>query len=446
MATSADLKRRDQAAADTRFFGHPRGLATLFFTEMWERFSYYGMRAILVLYMVAPVASGGLGLATARAAAIYGLYTGSVYAMSIPGGWLADRFLGAQLAVLLGGVGIAAGNGLIALGSAPMLYAGLIVVVLGAGLLKPNVSAMVGGLYGERDIRRDAGFSIFYMGINLGAILAPLLCGYLAQRVNWRLGFAAAAAVMILGLAQFVGFRSTLKHVGGRPARAARTGSAGTRSPLTADEWRRIGAIGVLFVFSAIFWMSFEQAGSSLNLFADQLTRDRLLGFTFPSSWFQSVEPVFVVSLAPVFSWLWLSMRDRQPSSPAKFAYGLLAAVVAFAIITYASTLTGGGRVSPLWLVLVYFFQAIGELLLSPVGMSTTTKLAPQRMVGLMMGVWYLSISAGNYLAGFAATFYRPGRDALVAMFGAVALLTLVSAIVLAALTPFMRRLMGTVR
>ncbi len=446
MAASADLKRRDQTNADMRFFGHPRGLATLFFTEMWERFSYYGMRAILVLYMVAPAATGGLGLPTARAAAVYGLYTGSVYAMSIPGGWLADRFLGARLAVLLGGLAIAVGNGLIALHSTAMLYAGLIVVVLGTGLLKPNVSAMVGGLYSEHDIRRDAGFSIFYMGINLGAILAPLLCGYLAQRVSWPLGFAAAAAVMMLGLAQFLAFRTTLQHVGGRPAHTPRAGPDRTRSPLTPEEWRRIGAIGLLFVFSAIFWMSFEQAGSSLNLFADQLTRNSFLGVTFPSSWFQSVEPVFVVALAPVFSWLWLSMGDRQPSSPAKFAGGLLAAVAAFAIITYASTLTSGGRVSPLWLVLVYWFQAVGELLLSPVGMSTTTKLAPQRMVGLMMGVWYLSISAGNYLAGFAATFYRPGPEALVAMFGSVALLTLVSAIILAALIPFMRRLMGTVR
>jgi POT family proton-dependent oligopeptide transporter len=445
MATGADIRKHDRAGADTRFFGHPRGLATLFFTEMWERFSYYGMRAILVLYMVAPVANGGLGFGTARAATVYGLYTGSVYAMSIPGGWLADRVLGARLAVLLGGIGIAAGNGLIALGSAPLLYAGLIVVVLGTGLLKPNVSAMVGGLYSERDPRRDAGFSIFYMGINTGAILAPFLCGYLAQRVNWTLGFAAAAAVMVLGLAQFLGFGSTLAHVGGRPEEVREAGRV-SRSPLTADEWRRIGAIAVLFVFSTVFWMSFEQAGSSLNLFADQLTRDTLFGFNFPSSWFQSVEPIFVVLFAPVFSWIWLSMGERQPSSPAKFAYGLIAAVIAFAIITYASTLTAAGRVSPVWLVLVYLFQAFGELLLSPVGLSTTTKLAPQRMVGLMMGVWFLSISAGNYLAGYAATFYRPGPNALVTMFGSVALLTLFSAVILAALTPSLRRLMGTVR
>jgi POT family proton-dependent oligopeptide transporter len=446
MATGADIRKHDRSTADTRFFGHPRGLATLFFTEMWERFSYYGMRAILVLYMVAPVANGGLGFGTARAATIYGLYTGSVYAMSIPGGWLADRVLGARLAVLLGGIGIAVGNGLIALGSAPLLYTGLSVVVLGTGLLKPNVSAMVGGLYSERDPRRDAGFSIFYMGINTGAILAPFLCGYLAQRVNWTLGFAAAAAVMVLGLVQFLGFRSTLAHVGAPPKEARERGADVSRSPLTADEWRRIGAIAVLFVFSTVFWMSFEQAGSSLNLFADQLTRDTLLGFSFPSSWFQSVEPIFVVLFAPVFSWIWLSMGERQPSSPAKFAYGLIAAVIAFAIITYTSTLTGGGRVSPVWLVLVYLFQAFGELLLSPVGLSTTTKLAPQRMVGLMMGVWFLSISAGNYLAGFAATFYRLGPNALVTMFGSVALLTVVSAVILAALTPFMRRLMGTVR
>jgi POT family proton-dependent oligopeptide transporter len=431
--------------ADTSFFGHPRGLATLFFTEMWERFSYYGMRAILVLYMVAPVSSGGLGFDTVRAATIYGLYTGSGYAMSIPGGWIADQYLGGRMAVLLGGIGIAAGNGLLAWGPLPLFYLGLMLIVVGTGLLKPNVSAMVGGLYGERDPRRDSGFSIFYMGINTGAIIAPLACGYLAQRIFWRLGFAASSAVMVLGLIQFLGFRKTLASVGARPRTIVPAAGDIPHGPFTPEEWRRIGAIAILFVFSTVFWMSFEQAGSSLNLFADQLTRDNLLGFSFPSSWFQSVEPIFVVGFAPVFSWLWLSMRERQPSSPAKFAYGLVAALVAFLIITFASTLTGGGRVSPLWLVLVYFFQAVGELLLSPVGLSTTTKLAPRRIVGLMMGVWFLSISAGNYLAGAVASFYRPGENALVVMFGSVALITLASAVVLIVMTPYLRRLMGTV-
>jgi POT family proton-dependent oligopeptide transporter len=445
MDTRAESSRQT-GAADTSFFGHPRGLATLFFTEMWERFSYYGMRAILVLYMVAPVGNGGLGMATAPAATIYGLYTGSVYAMSIPGGWLADRFLGARLAVLLGGLGIAAGNGLLALGSSTLFFAGLGLIVLGTGLLKPNVSAMVGGLYREHDPRRDSGFSIFYMGINTGAIIAPLVCGYLAQRISWRLGFAAACAVMILGLVQFLGFGKTLSHVGNRPATVPRGHQTGGHEPLDADAWRRIGAIAVLFMFSTVFWMSFEQAGSSLNLFADQLTRTSLSGFDFPSSWFQSVEPIFVVLLAPVFSWLWIRMGNEQPSSPAKFAYGLLAAVVAFAVITYASTLTGTGLVSPVWLVLVYMFQAIGELLISPVGLSTTTKLAPPRMVGLMMGVWFLSIAAGNYAAGMIASFFRPGADALVTIFGSVTLVTLASAAVLAMMIPFMRRLMGKVR
>lgn len=444
MPSSADLDRR--RAADTSFFGHPRGLATLFFTEMWERFSYYGMRAILVLYMVAPVSTGGLGMSTAPAATIYGLYTGSVYAASIPGGWLADRYLGARIAVLLGGLGIAAGNALLALGSQTLFYLGLVVIVAGTGLLKPNVSAMVGGLYTAQDTRRDSGFSIFYMGINTGAIVAPLVCGYLAQRVSWRLGFVASCAVMLLGLIQFLGFRRSLEHVGGKPDTTPAGKAASGHQPLDADAWRRIGAIAVLFVFSTVFWMSFEQAGSSLNLFADQLTRTSIFGFDFPSSWFQSVEPIFVVLLAPVFSWIWLRMRDRQPSSPAKFAWGLFAAVVAFAIITYASTLTGAGRVSPMWLVLVYLFQAIGELLLSPVGLSTTTKLAPPQIVGLMMGVWFFSIAAGNYLAGGVAAFYRPGEGALVAIFGFVAIVTLISMVILIALTPYMKRLMGKVR
>jgi POT family proton-dependent oligopeptide transporter len=282
------------------------------------------------------------------------------------------------------------------------------------------------------------------MGINTGAIVAPLVCGYLAQRVSWRLGFVASAAVMVLGLIQFVGFRKTLGEVGRVPSRSAADLHEARHTGLGADGWRRVAAIAVLFVFSTVFWMSFEQAGSSLNLFADQLTRTTIFGFDFPSSWFQSVEPIFVVAFAPVFSWMWLRMGEGQPSSPAKFAWGLFAAFLAFGIITYAATLTGGGRVSPLWLVLVYLFQAFGELLLSPVGLSTTTKLAPPQIVGLMMGVWFFSIAAGNYLAGGVAAFYKP--DALVVVFGGVAVITLVSLLILMAMTPFMRRLMGNVR
>jgi proton-dependent oligopeptide transporter, POT family len=441
MATQPSLR-----SMDTAFFGHPRGLATLFFTEMWERFSYYGMRAILVLYMVAPVATGGLGFDTAAAATIYGLYTGSVYAMAVPGGWVADRFLGSRNAVLLGGVCISVGNGLIALGTIALFYTGLGLIVIGTGLLKTNVSVMVGALYSEHDIRRDSGFSIFYMGINIGAIASPLLCGYLAQRVNWHLGFACSSAVMILGLIQFISFRSTLGDIGERPKPKTATGPDHAASKLSPDAWKRLGAIAVLIIFSTVFWMSFEQAGSSLNLFADQLTRDTVAGFSFPSSWFQSVEPIFVVAFAPLFSWLWLRMANRQPSSPAKFAYGLVAAAIAFGVITYASTLTGAGRVSPLWLVIVYFLQAMGELLISPVGLSTTTKLAPPSMVGLMLGVWFLSISAGNYFAGMVARLYTPGGNALIIMFGSVAVLSLISAVILAALSPYIRRLMGTVR
>jgi proton-dependent oligopeptide transporter, POT family len=441
MATQPSLR-----SMDTAFFGHPRGLATLFFTEMWERFSYYGMRAILVLYMVAPVATGGLGFDTAAAATIYGLYTGSVYAMAVPGGWVADRFLGSRNAVLLGGVCISVGNGLIALGTIALFYTGLGLIVIGTGLLKTNVSVMVGALYSEQDIRRDSGFSIFYMGINIGAIASPLLCGYLAQRVNWHLGFACSSAVMILGLIQFISFRSTLGDIGERPKPKTATGPDHAASKLSPDAWKRLGAIAVLIIFSTVFWMSFEQAGSSLNLFADQLTRDTVAGFSFPSSWFQSVEPIFVVAFAPLFSWLWLRMANRQPSSPAKFAYGLVAAAIAFGVITYASTLTGAGRVSPLWLVIVYFLQAMGELLISPVGLSTTTKLAPPSMVGLMLGVWFLSISAGNYFAGMVARLYTPGGNALIIMFGSVAVLSLISAVILAALSPYIRRLMGTVR
>src|SRR6266581_6656465 len=341
--------------------GHPRGLSTLFFTELWERFSYYGMRSLLMLFLVAPAAAGGLGMPAERAAAIYGLYTGSVYFTTIPGGWIADRLLGLRRAVLVGGILIALGHYCLAVHAMPTFFAGLILIALGTGLLKPNISSIVGQLYRADDPRRDAGFSIFYMGINLGALISPLVCGYLGQKIGWHWGFGAAGVGMTLGLTQYVLGGSRLGQAGlpvGRPAGAGalwaklaltlvgvglllsvvwpyrdwvmlggtgvlfawllKTGGA------TAVERKRIGAIIVLFVFAMLFWIGFEQAGSSLTLFADQLTNNSLFGWEFPSSWYQSVEPVFVVTLAPVFAWLWLRLGRHQPSSPAKFAYALL--------------------------------------------------------------------------------------------------------------------------
>lgn len=427
--------------------GHPRGLTTLFFTEIWERFSYYGARAILILYMVAPVAAGGLGFDTVRATTLYGAYTASVYLTALPGGWVADRFTGARRAVLLGGILISAGNFLLASGSLSLLYAGMILIAFGTGLLKPNVSSMVGSLYSEDDPRRDGGFSIFYMGINIGAFISPLICGYLAEKIDWRLGFAAAGSGMIVGLVQYLANRQRLAHVGGKPAKAAPTPqTVRHRSAFTAQEWKRLGAIAIFFVFSSIFWMAFEQAGSSLNLFAKEKTDNRVLGYSYPASWYQSVNSLFIISLAPLFSWLWVRMGRRQPSSPAKFSAGLFAVGFGFVVLVAASSLVGDGKVSPAWLIGVYLFHTIGELLLSPVGLSTVTKLAPERIAGLMMGVWFLSLSLGNLMGGWVAGFFDASAEgALVRLFGAVAITTISAGAVIALLSPWVRRLMGTV-
>jgi POT family proton-dependent oligopeptide transporter len=426
--------------------GHPRGLTTLFFTEVWERFSYYGMRAILMLYMVAPLTNGGLGFETKKAAGIYGLYTGSVYLMSLPGGWIADRILGARRAVLFGGIIIASGHFTMAVPSLATFYLGLTLIVLGTGLLKPNVSALVGGLYSTEDTRRDAGFSIFYMGINLGAFISPLVCGYLGQRINWHLGFAAAGVGMTIGLIQYVAHRERLKHVGDKPLTGDARKNSEDSAPLTPDEIKRVVVIFVLFVFSTIFWMAFEQAGSSLNLFALELTRNSIFGIAFPSSWLQSANGLLIIIFAPVFSFLWLKLKDRQPSSPAKFALGLFFACLGFLVVAYASSLTSGGRVSPLWLILVYFLLTVGELCLSPVGLSTVTKLSPAKLVGLMLGVFFFSISLGNYSAGWVAGFFDAGSgEALISLFLKVAMTTGVAAVILALMTPYIRKLMGGV-
>jgi POT family proton-dependent oligopeptide transporter len=402
---------------DAGFFGHPRGLSTLFFTEMWERFSYYGMRAFLILYMVAPAASGGLGFSDASAASIYGTYTGSAWAASILGGLIADRLLGQYRTVLLGGVVIALGHFTLAFHALPFFYTGLAFIAFGTGCLKPNVSTLVGSLYAKGDARRDAGFSVFYMGINLGALFGPLVAGYLAQRVGWHIGFACAGVGMTAGLIQYVLGRERLKagiaRLGQKLASptavtgaAQRTGDA--RGGLSSDEWKRIGAIVIFFMAASLFWGGYEQAGSTLNLFADRYTRLSFLGFSFPSSWFQSVQPIFVIVLSPIFGWLWLRLGSREPSVPAKFAIGLLFMSLSFMVLIPAGAMASGAsvRVSPMWLVFAYFVSEIGELCVSPIGLSAVTKLAPLRIVGLMMGVWFLSNAFGNKLAGWAAGFF----------------------------------------
>ena len=440
------------APLDRGFFGHPRGLSTLFFTEMWERFSYYGMRAFLILYMTAPAASGGLGFADARAASIYGTYTGSAWGASILGGLVADRLLGQYRSVLLGGVLITAGHFTLAFKALPFFYTGLGLIVLGTGLLKPNVSTLVGSLYAQGDTRRDAGFSLFYMGINLGAFIGPLVAGYLAQRVDWHIGFASAGIGMMFGLTQYVLGRKRLQTAMTRldrtPAqpRAATVPAAGeaVSGSFTAAEWKRIGAIFIFFLAAVLFWGAYEQAGSTLNLFADRYTRLEAFGFEFPSSWFQSVQPVFVILLAPAFAWLWLRLGRREPSVPAKFAIGLLFMAFSFLVLVPAGAMAqsgGGVRVSPWWLVASYFVSEIGELCMSPVGLSAVTKLAPLRIVGLMMGVWFLSNAFGNKLAGWAASFFS--TMPLNTLFTIVTVVLMGASVVMFALVKPSRRLMG---
>jgi POT family proton-dependent oligopeptide transporter len=405
-----------QSTAEKQWLGHPRGLFTLFGTEMWERFSFYGMRALLVLYMVGSTQQPGLGFSTAKATQIYGIYTMLVYLSGIPGGYIADRFIGHYRAVLYGGIIIAAGHFSMAVPGLPFFFLGLGLIVIGTGLLKPNVSSMVGSLYHRDDQRRDAGFSIFYMGINLGATVAPIICGWLGQKYNWHLGFAAAGVGMILGLIQYVFGKRHLTPVDQEPAAAPiAANEAKTTTPssgkFTGNDWARIGAICILTLFALLFWAGFEQAGSSLTLFADRATRLVVGTFSYPSSWFQSVEPGFVILFSPIFAVLWLALakRNLEPSSPAKFTLGLFFLSLSFALIIPAAKAfeASGQRVSPMWLVGLYFLQMVGELCLSPVGLSMVTKLSPPRIVGLMMGVWFFATAMGNYVAGWLAGFLQ---------------------------------------
>ena len=446
------------------FAGHPRGLGTLFFTELWERFSYYGMRSILILYMTSAAAAGGLGMSVPDAAGLYGTYTMAVYLTALPGGLIADYLTGARLAVFIGGLIIAAGHFSMAFHSTTTFYLGLGLIAIGTGLLKPNISVMVGGLYRENDPRRDSGFSIFYMGINLGAFLAPLVVGYLAKgesfkrflsgmgmdpAKSWHWGFAAAGVGMVFGLIIYLLNGRTLARVGNKVKTVTKGTEAtapGTAAPLTRGDWKRIAAIFIFFVFTILFWAAYEQKGASLNLFADRLVRTEIFGITFPAPYLQSLTPLFVIMLTPVFAILWVRLRERQPSSPAKFTLGLLLIGLAYVLIVPAAMLTAQGRVSFWWLVGLYFLEVCGEMCLSPVGLSTVTKLSPPKLVGIMMGVWFLAAALGNKLAGYLSSFFV-SNDAwrLTLLYGGIAAGLLVSAGILAMFTPAIKRLMGRV-
>jgi proton-dependent oligopeptide transporter, POT family len=450
---------------DRGWFGHPRGLSTLFFTEMWERFSYYGMRGFLILYLTAAVANGGLGFDDKHGSSVVKWYTSSVWLTPILGGFIADRYLGQFRSVFVGGVIIAAGHFTLAFKSLPSFYAGLVLIVFGTGLLKPNISAMVGSLYEPGDARRDAGFSWFYMGINIGAFLGITGAGWLAQKVDWHVGFAAAGVGMTAGLIQYLLGKRRLQPALDRLAEQRRSVSRplkesdgrGIRTrpsqilewlrSFTGDERSRIAAVFVLFIFAALFWGAYEQAASTLNLFADRYTDLNVLGYVIPSSWLQAVQPIMVIALAPVLAWLWVRLGAREPSSPTKFAMGLLCAGLAFLLLVPAGLIAQSGtgvRVSPLWLVGAYTIEEIGELCLSPVGLSAVTKLAPTRIVSLMMGVFFLSNWLGNLLAGWTAGFFS--AMPLAKLFGATAAVSLTAALIMAVLVKPLRRLMGHVR
>ncbi|MEU9101432.1 oligopeptide:H+ symporter [Streptomyces sp. NPDC048361] len=451
MASSLTKDSPSTTGTEQTFLGHPRGLANLFMTEMWERYSFYGMRALLVLYLVAPASQGGLGFNMATATAIYSVYNAMVYLLALPGGWLADRAWGARKTVALGGTIIMIGHFLLAVPVELSFFIGLAAIALGSGLLKANISTMVGHLYPDKnDPRRDGGFTVFYMGINLGAFAAPLTIGTLGQKVNWHFGFALAGVGMALGLLFFfLGSRhmSAESDVVPTPMSEAERASiikkvlmwlgvavvaygalavSGhftvnwaiwplTIAGLIIPAWyllrikrdkdldqvsqSRMSAYVWFFVAAAAFWGIYDQTGSTLSVFAQDNTANKLFGWNFPSSWFQSLNPLYVMALAPVFAWLWvyLNKRRQEPSTLSKFAFGLTLIGLSFFVMMLAQAASSGGvKVTPLWLCAVYLIQTVGELTLSPVGLSLTTKLAPEKYASQMMGVWFLAVTAGD--------------------------------------------------
>ncbi len=447
---------------DSRFFGHPMGLMNLFVTEMWERMSYYGMRGILVLFMTAVIAEGGMAIGTATAVAIYGLYTASVYFMGLPGGWIADRLIGSQKAVWYGGIVIMCGHIVLAIPSSKMFFIGLILLTIGTGLLKPNISAMVGQLYASDDERRDSGYALYYLGINLGSLIGYIVCGGLAETIGWHWGFGAAAVGMAFGLVVFHFTKPTLKGAGEFPA-----------SPLSAkgqrNSWSVIGlflivlaavtalmlsgklsvdpialskvtavvftmiffayffwiyftgklsniekkgmwALLLVCVASTCFWSGFEQAGSSLNLFGRDFVDRGIGGFEMPTSWLQSINSTFILILTPffVYFWLWLGRRLSTPAYGIKMGVGLIIMGLGFVVMIFAAQAAANGKVAVFWLVLTYFLHTFGELVLSPISLSAVSKLSPQRFLGQMMGLFILTYSMGSIIAGLLAGRFDP--------------------------------------
>jgi POT family proton-dependent oligopeptide transporter len=493
------------------FFGHPRGLATLFFTEMWERFSYYGMRALLLLYMVASVERGGMGLDDKTGGAVYGLYTMFVYLLALPGGWLADKFFGLRKSIFYGGCIIALGHICLALPSTETFFIGLLLITLGTGLLKPNISSMVGEIYPpDEQVRRDAGFSIFFMGINSGALISPIIVGYLGENINWHYGFAAAGVGMIFGLIQFKLTEKYLGTAGLEPTRlpdaaqqkkretSIRTGLwiisillivfvallltrtitinpvvfAGASGvvigisvlvyfiyvflfeKLDGDEKKKVFAIFLMFLITTMFYTGYEGQGSSLNLFADRYS-DRSFGsFIMPASWLQSAPPFFVILFVPVFTWLWFTLAKRKlnPTTPVKMALGLIFMGLGYLVMIGASDIViAGGKPLPTWLIVTYMFHTFGEICLYPIGLSGVTKLSPKRLVGQMMGVFFMALALGNLFAGlYAGEFSDEAITAnptlLTELFGFIVKIMFIAGVVVLVFSKPIRKLMGNVQ
>lgn len=417
--------------------GHPKGLYLLFFTEMWERFSYYGMRAILILYLTKKLIEGGLGMDEQNATLLYGYFTGLVYFTPLIGGWLADKFLGKRLAITIGGITMMIGQFvLFGMNSTTGLYIGLALLIIGNGFFKPNISTLVGGLYADGDDRRDSAFSIFYMGINLGALIAPFIIGYFTDNLfattnadgsiayGYRYGFLTAGIGMFLGQVVFNIFaQKYLGDLGTKPIKTIGTEDKATTEgqsinpitgkPLTKpEEGQRITVIFILFLFAVFFWAGFEQAGSSLSLYTDKFINRNVFGFEIPTSWFQSVNPIFIVTLAPLFAIFWSSKLGKKLSTPVKMGVGMIILGVGFWFMLGAvAERNSNGDIADIankagimWLIMTYLLHTIGELCLSPVGLSVVTKLSPPKLASILMAVWMLSSSIANFIGGFLAS------------------------------------------
>lgn len=459
------MNHSSKGSIDSAFFGHPKGLQTLFLTEMWERMSYYGMRGLLVIFMTAAITDGGMAMTTATATAIYGIYTASVYFMGLPGGWLADRLIGGQKAIWYGGIIIMLGHIVLAIPNDSTFFVGLILVVLGTGLLKPNIGAVVGQLYNADDERRDSGYAIYYMGINIGSLIGYTVCGYLGEEIGWHYGFGAAAVGMAFGLIHFQMTKGNLNGVAAEPTQAlSDKGSSYTKLGIAAFlialagiaaatisgsitlnaeqlrdfaqkafmtifflsfayiffmgglskiEKKGMAALFLVCVASTCFWLGFEQAGSSLSLFTRDFTDRTMFGMEIPITWFQNANPFFIIILTPFFAAFWIRLGQRwvTPAYGIKCAIGLIIMGSGFVVMVMAAKIAAAGTsAAAYFLILTYFLHTVGELWLSPIALSAVSKLAPQRYIGQMMGVFVLTYSMGNIIASQLAAGYDPNN------------------------------------